>query len=170
METKPNAISETVKAVFISSVENCRYYFKSGKPAIFQKGKFMTNVESEVKELMEEIAAGHPHISVNKDEMFVDTKYVDPMEKIRAQIREELLAEARAISAGDQDFGQSDQILKLNAATTKDISGASSGSTSVNVDAATGAQSSTVQSNTASVITPPSALGGRVIVPGATKA
>ena len=122
----------TIMALFKNSMGNCTYIFKNGKPAIFQQGRYMTNSEKEIAELMDEVAAGHPHIFVDANEAVIDTKFVDPLEAIRARIRAELIAEQVAIAGGAADYGTSDQTGKLTVGTTTSVAAAMSGSNSGN--------------------------------------
>lgn len=120
----------TVMALFTNSMGNCRYTFKNGKDAVFMNGRYLTNNEDEVKELMEECKTS-PFISINPDEPMVETKFIDPMEAIRAQVIAQYKAEQAAIAAATGDYGSTDQETKLTVGTTKDVGGAASGSTSV---------------------------------------
>lgn len=47
---------------FQATYPSINYIFRNGKPAIFVAGKFVTDVQKEIDELREEIAAGQPHI------------------------------------------------------------------------------------------------------------
>lgn len=126
---KPAA--STTFAVFFSNLINCRHPLKNGKDCIFLNGRYLTQSEEEVKELMAEIDAGHPHLYINPDEMVVDTKFVDPVEAIRAQVMADLKARGLLIAGAEADFGKSDQETKLTVGTTRDVAEAMSGSTSV---------------------------------------
>ena len=138
--------SDTVVAVFHNNLLNCRHTLKNGKDAIFLGGVYTTSNVEEIKELMQEIADGHPHIYIDKEALTKDTKFVDPMAIIRSKIMSELKAQGALTAAGEAMYGDSDQIMKLNVGTTRDVSGAIAGSTSVE-----GAAASVVVSN-ASVV------------------
>jgi hypothetical protein len=166
-QLKAVTASATVVAVFHNNLMNCRATFKSGKDAIFLNGVYTTSNEEEIKELNAEIDAGHPHIYAKEDELTKDTKYVDPTAAIRAQLLKELKEQGVLINAGESDYGNSDQIMKLNVGTTRDVSDAMSGSTSVEGGAASvvvsnasgiggqaGAAAQPVSMNPARVITP----------------
>lgn len=145
----------SVMALFLNSMGNCRFTFKNGKDAVFLNGRYLTNNEGEIKELMEEVALGHPYISTNPDELVVETKFIDPMEAIRAQVIAQYKAEQAAIAAANQDMGTSDQSGKLDVGNTKNVAEAMSGSTSM--DGASGVTA-------AATPTPPTAkivLGGK---------
>jgi hypothetical protein len=71
--------------------------FKNGKAAPFVDGKYATDIESEIEELDEEVAAGHPTFYIDDKEKELDTNVSDPMEAIRAKVIAEYLAnQARA--------------------------------------------------------------------------
>jgi hypothetical protein len=133
METKPTDLkigdTPTVMALFKNTMGNCVYIFKNGKPAIFQQGRYLTNSEGEIQELMAEVQAGNPHIYVDQAEFVVDTKFVDPLESIRAKIIAELHAQGRLIDSGETDFGTS-EAGKLTVGTTTSVAAAMSGSNS----------------------------------------
>lgn len=133
-------VTDTIMAVFKNTLNNCTYIFKNGKAAAFLNGEYLTNNEKEIRELMEEVQEGHPHIYVDKENCVRDIKFVDPMEAIRAQVRAELVAEQAAISKGDTDLGNSDKNEKLNVTTTANVASAMSGSTSMDAAPAGGAK------------------------------
>lgn len=122
--------SPTIMALFKNSMGSCVYIFKNGKPANFLQGRYFTNNEAEIEELMDEVKQGHPHIYIDQEEFLVDTKFVDPLEAIRAQILAELAAQGRLVEAGTSDFGTSDQSGKLTIGTTTSVAAAMSGSNS----------------------------------------
>lgn len=158
------APANTMMAVFLCSLGNSRYTFKNGKDAVFLGGRYLTNNEAEFRELMEEIQTGHPHISVpeNPDDQIVDTKYVDPMEALRASIRADLIAEQAAIRNSKADMGTSDQAEKLNVGTTLSVGEAMSGSTSG--DGAAGVTAAGVASAGTAAIAPQVTMGAKIAV------
>ena len=85
-----------ISYIFKNRVLNCSYFFKDGTQAAFLAGKFITAVESQVKELMAEVESNHPHIYVDKDEATIDSEALTPMEIIKreavAQAKAELIA------------------------------------------------------------------------------
>lgn len=88
--------------VFKSKVSSVSYFFKNGKQAPFINGKFITDIENEIKELMEDIGdigsdkSKHPHLYVDPDEKEFDTEAPSYEEVIRAQERTKVLAEIAA--------------------------------------------------------------------------
>lgn len=91
-----------ILSVFKSKVPSISYFFKNGKQAPFINGKFITDVESEIEELMADIGAigsdksKHPHLYVDPDEKEFDTEAPSYEETIRAQERAKVLAEISA--------------------------------------------------------------------------
>lgn len=86
---------------FVSALPSCKYVFRSGKVANFVGGQYITKIQAEIDELNEEIAFGHPHISVDKNEVTVASDKVDPMAAIKKRAVEEYLAEQAKIAAGN---------------------------------------------------------------------
>jgi hypothetical protein len=143
--------------VFFNSLVNCRYTFRNGKDANFLGGRYTTDNAAEIDELNHEISEGHPHIYVKEDERTIDTTVVDPMEAIRAKVRQELLAEMAANTAKDNDRGNYDVPEKLQGiVNSNDIAEGASGSSSSDAPPPATA--------TASPVTAPA--GARVIIAG----
>lgn len=115
----------TMLKVFKSTIPSVNYLFKNGKPAIFVAGRYTTKVAHEVTELEEEIASGHPHLYVDKAELQIDEKHLDPM----AALRDKIIADYLATEAAKdplQDMGTSKQgsILPAN---SNDVAAATAG-------------------------------------------
>lgn len=75
---------------FSSIFPSCKYCFTDGTEAIFMNGRYRTDNEGYIKELMIEIKKGHPHIFNPRD---VDTLVDDPLATFKQRMRAELLAE-----------------------------------------------------------------------------
>ena len=116
----------TMLRVFKSTIPSINYIFKNGKPAIFQHGVFRTNVEWEIKELEQEIAAGHPHIYIDDKEREIDSEMVDPMNALRSRIIEEFLASQKRALDPTNDMGTSDQ-SPVKPANSADVAAAAAG-------------------------------------------
>jgi hypothetical protein len=71
------------------------YVFRSGVTAVFNLGIYRTNVQSEIDELNEQIAAGLRSIWVPKDGATVDSDDIDP----EAVMRRKIIAEYEASKA-----------------------------------------------------------------------
>lgn len=85
------------------SKDSCKYVFKSGKTAVFEGGVYRTTVESEIKELNEEITAGIGAIWLISGQEIVDSDDIDPV----AVFRRKIIAEYEAEKARSLDNGQS---------------------------------------------------------------
>lgn len=129
-QTQELKLGGDIKMRFESNLRSMRYVFANGDVAHFVQGEYFTNKENEIEELGAEVDAGHPHISIDKAKLLVDTKFRTPEEKIREQIIAELQAQGRLIAEGTSDFGTSDQQLKLQVGNTRDVASAMSGSSS----------------------------------------
>lgn len=153
-----------LKARFTCDLQFCRYTFKGGKDAIFMNGEYLTDVESEVKELMAEIESGHVMIHIDKEKPLVDVRARDPVEAIREQVRLQLIQEAKDIAESNRDMGTSEPGA-LNVANTKSVGEAMSGSTSIDgVAAQAAAGASTVVA--AAPVGGSTVAAARTITPG----
>lgn len=85
---------------FSSIFPSCKYCFKDGTEAIFMNGRYRTDNEEYIEELMNEIKKGHPHIFNPRD---VDTLVDDPLATFKQRMRAELLAEIKAQEAASTD-------------------------------------------------------------------
>jgi hypothetical protein len=112
--------------LYKATLPSVNYIFKNGKPAIFVRGKFATEVAAEIEELDFEIAAGHPHIYVDKDEPEADSGNQNLLAGLRAQLEAEIRAEMAAASSLKNDMGNS-EATKLIPASTVDIAAAALG-------------------------------------------
>lgn len=138
------AATPNLKQRFAIRLPNCaagKFIFKNGKTAAFVGGEFLTNVPSEIAELEEEIAAGHPHIFRDPDNMVVDSTTQDPMASIKAKIIREYEAEQAARHRKDSDKGTSGLPAELASrvagiATSASISSVSADSSSGTAGAA----------------------------------
>lgn len=140
----------TISAIFKSTIPSFSYVLKNGMTAVFVGGKFITDNENIIQELAAEVgskgrhSSKHPYIFVDEDECEIDSEAPTPIELLKAQLREEILAEeaakrARALdananvstSSADQasfvaSLGNSNTIAQAGAAeSTGDMSAAS---------------------------------------------
>ena len=83
--------------VFLSTMQSVNYLFTNGKAAVFQFGRYLTDSDSEATHLDAEIANGHPHIfrPTNEAERTIQSDELDPMSRLRKQLREEIIKEER---------------------------------------------------------------------------
>lgn len=108
----------------------------SGKFCVFTNGYYRTKEEGEIAFFDREVALGHPHIYIDPHESEVDESLVDPMAMLRHKIIEEYKASMAAAAADpNRDMGSSDQSMKLNVGTTRDIAEAAAGGSGAPIDA-----------------------------------
>lgn len=82
-----------------------RYVFKSGKVAEFHGGAYRTSIESEIKELNAEIAAGIGSIWLVPGQEVIDSDDLDPVAVLKRKIIAEYEAEkARSESNGTSTY------------------------------------------------------------------
>ena len=81
---------------FSCVLPSCKYGFKDGIEAIFLNGKYRTDNDTYIAELLEEIKKHHPHIHSARD---VDSLVEDPLAGFKEKMRAELLAEIAAQTA-----------------------------------------------------------------------
>ena len=110
--------------VFRSNVQSVKYVFKNGKVAAFMQGKYTTDIKYEIDELDEEIAAGHPNFSANKEEV---VELIEPMEVLRSRFIAEYIANQKSATSGTNDAGNS-EFVKLNVATSDTVKAGMAGS------------------------------------------
>ena len=119
----------TMKKVFKSRIQSCRFLFKDGHEAAFVGGKFFTNVSGEIEELVTEIERGHPHIWIDASESEIDTDNLDPFAEIKRTAIADYLAAQEAAFQPSNDRGSSES-QKLVPASSASVAKASAGSTS----------------------------------------
>ena len=91
------AVAEVVNLAkkFKSRMGAIVYIMKNGKPANFVEGEFVTSVPSEIAELDDEVANGHPIIYIDGGDSAVVVAE-DPMAGLKANMRAQILAEIAA--------------------------------------------------------------------------
>ena len=97
----------SIKYVFKNTIPSCSFIFKNGKQAAFIAGKYLTDIESEIKEFMAEIAAKHPYIFIDQNEVTVDTDALSPLDQIKKQAVDDYLAAQTAALNTTNDRGTS---------------------------------------------------------------
>ena len=120
--------------VFKATLPSINYIFRNGKPAIFVQGKFATSIEAEIEEMKDEIAKGHPHIYVDKEDATVDSEMVDPIQALRAKIEAQIRAEMAAATDLSNDRGQTKQ-EPLKPSSSTDVMDAAAGGSGVGLAA-----------------------------------
>lgn len=91
--------------VFKCNILSCKYIFKDGSVGFFVDGRLTTDVESQIKELEEEIAKRHPDIFIDENDKVSETAQLDPM----AQFKKKVIEEYEASRLKDRDVGNSTQ-------------------------------------------------------------
>lgn len=114
--------------IYKCHIQSVNVILPSGKICVFVNGVYRTKDEGEIGFFDREVASGHPHIYIDPNESEVDESLVDPMAALRHKIIEEYKA-AVAAAAGDPNrpMGETDQNLKLNVGSTRDIAEAAAG-------------------------------------------
>jgi hypothetical protein len=121
----------SIKAVFKSSLPNIQYLFKNGKSAAFIGGAYYTDVESEIKELQDEVTNRHPIIFIDPAQSQIDSADLDPMSVLKKKFYAEFLAQQAAAVQKDRDMGTTSQTGVLQGiANSTTIAEAMSGSDS----------------------------------------
>lgn len=124
----------SIMKVFKAALPSVNYVFRNGKPGIFIQGKFCTDVQSEIDELEDEIAKGHPHIYIDKAEAEIDSSIVDPIQALRAKIEAEVRAQMAAATDPANDMGATTQ-GPLKPASSADVMEAAQGGSGVGLAA-----------------------------------
>lgn len=142
--------------VFKNTLGNASFVTSKGKVLHFLNGEHITDVAVDIEELQAEVAAGHPHIYIDKERETVDGNAKSAMDMLKETLRAELLREMEAakLAASTNNFGETDAKPALQGiANSTTIAEGMSGSTSADVP-------------TASIVQAPPAPAARIIVPG----
>jgi hypothetical protein len=116
----------TIQTLFKSNQLSSNYIFRSGKVANFVRGRYSTDIQSEIDELENEIKLKHPHIYKDAKETTIDTEKLDPMWRIKQDIRAEILADMARSQDPSRDMG-SYEPTNLSPASTSDIAPVAAG-------------------------------------------
>lgn len=81
--------------VFKSRMKMNTICLPNGRICRFVDGRLLTDIKEVIEYIESEIKLGNPFIYMD-EEKFADPKLEDPIEKLREQIRNELLAEMKA--------------------------------------------------------------------------
>ena len=99
--------------LFKSHADVMGYVFKSGKGVHFMQGQYATSAKDEIEELTLECENGHPNFYIDPKQVLVSREELDPLYKIREQIRAEERAKLMAATDINRDMGSTDQNAKL---------------------------------------------------------
>lgn len=92
-----------------------------GRVANFVRGMYATKDPIEVDELKKEVSLNHPHIYVEPGLEVVDEDFLNPIEAIKRQAREEMLKELLSKGVDLKDFGTYDH-KKFKPTSTTEVS------------------------------------------------
>ena len=155
-------MSSTIKHAFQCSLGYSRFTLSKGKDVHFLNGEYLTDIQSEIDELNTEVANGHPHITVNPDRVTVDTKFVDPLEAIKAKAIADYLANQAASLDKTNDRGDYDASKLTGIGNSTTVSEGMAGSNSGD---GAGVANIAAPNTGASIM--PAAMNKATIVPGA---
>jgi hypothetical protein len=110
--------------VFKSRMKMNTICLPNGRICRFVDGRLLTDIPEVISYVEGEIKNGNPFIYMD-DEQFADPKLEDPTEKLRAQIRNEILAEMKA-SNPKNDAGTT-EVQKLTPQSSQDIKDVAAG-------------------------------------------
>jgi len=98
-----------IHRMFKSTLKSCQYITADGTICGFVAGRFHTGDEKVIKELEQQIAAGHPHLYVDSAEVEVDTEMLDPIEQIKRKAIADYIAAQNAANRPENDRGNTVQ-------------------------------------------------------------
>jgi hypothetical protein len=131
MSETPVKKPEPEMALFKSRADIMGYVFRSGKGVHFIQGNYATSNKAEIEELTAECEAGHPNFYIDPKQTHVNKEDLDPMAKLRAQIREEERIKLLNATDINRDMGTTPQDQKLSGiSNSSTVSGLIAGSES----------------------------------------
>jgi hypothetical protein len=94
-------MTELTYSLFKSHAPVVQYVFEDGSIAVFRAGRFYTQDKRQIAELTAICTKGHPTIFIDPEEAKTSPENEDPREKLKAQLRAEIMAEmaVRDVSA-----------------------------------------------------------------------
>lgn len=98
----------TVMTIFKSRAATMGYVFRSGKSVHFLGGQYATTILSEIEELTQVCNDGHYNFYIDPECKTLDSELLDPLEALRAKIREEERAKLLAATDPSRDMGKTD--------------------------------------------------------------
>lgn len=121
--------------IYFCTVPHSRYVFRDGAVATFTSGRFLTDNPSQIAELDWEIKNRHPTIWVDKDNLTIDPKMLDPMEVMKAKIIAEYLEDQRLAATlnPNNDMGNNERASNLNVANSRTIAPLAAGGSGVSL-------------------------------------
>lgn len=116
----------TIQTLFKSTQLSSNYIFLDGSVASFVRGRYSTDDPARIKQLENEIATKHPYIYKDTKETTIDTEKLDPMWKLKQDMRAQILEEMAAAQDPSRDMG-SYAPTNLSPASTTDIAPVAAG-------------------------------------------
>jgi hypothetical protein len=118
-------MTEQTAVTFKSSMNSVQYVFKDGTRCWFIDGLYKTSNPKKIAELQAEVEAGHPIISLAKEDegqsVLDENDIVGSFrERIRREIIEEEKAKMRAATDKSRDMGTSDTTTPLKPTSSND--------------------------------------------------
>ena len=119
-----------IERLFKSNQASSKYIFLDGTAASFIRGRFHTSDPAQIDQLEKEVKLKHPHIYIDDKEKDVDTEKLDPMFRLREQLKEEIRREEFEKLKHSNDMGKS-EMGKLSPSSTTDIAPVAAGGSAV---------------------------------------
>jgi small-conductance mechanosensitive channel len=116
----------TIQTLFKSTQLSSNYIFLDGSIASFVRGRYSTDDPARIKQLENEIATKHPYIYKDAKEATIDTEKLDPMWKLKQDMRAQILEEMAAAQDPSRDMG-SYAPTHLSPSSTTDIAPVAAG-------------------------------------------
>lgn len=112
--------------LYKSTFPSIQYVMPDGGVVEFVAGRFATAAPKLIAQLDAEIAAGHPHIFIDKNEKEVDSEAMDPLEVVKRKAVADYIASQKAANAIGNDRGNSVQ-GPARLTNSQDVASASAG-------------------------------------------
>jgi hypothetical protein len=125
MESVEQAVPQ--KRVFKSALKSMQMITTKGFRILFVNHRYFTDNPDVIKYLDDEIKAGCKDVMVDKEEYWYNPEIHDPVARLRAQMRREIMQEMLAVSGNpNRNMGES-TAGKLNPANTATIASVAAG-------------------------------------------
>lgn len=113
--------------IFKATVPSMRFVFKDGVSGIFVNGKFMTDVDSQIAELMDEVKikgfgkSFHSTIYVDPTEEELDSEAPTPYEVLKKEMYDQAMADIKRSMNPAQNMGSTNSNHAASVATSATI-------------------------------------------------
>jgi len=126
-------MTELSHRLYKTGNNSLQFIFADGGVGIFKQGRYFTDDKLKIKELDRAINGGNTTIYVDPNEVYIDPTMEDPEAKLKAKLREEIMAEL----ALQTNFGTTANAASINPTSTQDsgsvIIGSGDTATAVNI-------------------------------------